>query len=188
MDSRLGGASKPDQKLGGGLGLLSVAGRPWSCRPTRVPGVSNSSPSVFTRLAARGESPVAQKMGYSHRFSQSIFIRNKALRRTKIGWQSPFFTRTHFYHGLLACFSRKFRPCSTKPVVLVGADHRVGPLPVSTCCSVRICGKGRTSTLLGGHSGPSLRAPREKSGLAAQLADFDQVAHLGARLLDHPAR
>ena len=40
-------------------------------------------------------------MGYSHRFSQSIFIRNKALRRTKIGWQSPFFTRTHFYHGLL---------------------------------------------------------------------------------------
>ena len=39
--------------------------------------------------------------GCSHRFSQSIFIRNKALRRTKIGWQSPFFTRTHFYHGLL---------------------------------------------------------------------------------------
>ena len=38
---------------------------------------------------------------YSALDTQSIFIGNKALRRTKIGWQSPFFTRTHFYHGLL---------------------------------------------------------------------------------------
>ncbi len=37
-----------------------------------------------------------------------------------------------YYQVELACFSHKFRPCSTKPVVLVGADHRVGPLPVST--------------------------------------------------------
>ena len=47
-------------------------------------------------------------MGTAIRFSQSIFIRNKALRRTKIGWQSPFFTRTHFYHGLLGYGSRSF--------------------------------------------------------------------------------
>ena len=67
---------------------------------------------------------------------------------------------------LLDRFSHKLRRFATKPVVLVGADHRVGPLPISTHCSVRICGKARTSTLLGGHSGPPLLAPREKSGLA----------------------
>ena len=49
-------------------------------------------------LAARGESP---KMGTVTDFWQSSFLRNKALRRTKIGWQSPFFVRDHFYHGLL---------------------------------------------------------------------------------------
>ena len=54
-----------------------------------------------TGCRRRTDSGACAKNGYSHRFSQSIFIRNKALRRTKIGWQSPFFTRTHFYHGLL---------------------------------------------------------------------------------------
>ncbi len=43
--------------------------------------------------------------------------------------------------GFLARFSHKFRGFATNPFVLVGADHRVGPLPISTHYSVRIVAK-----------------------------------------------
>ena len=42
-----------------------------------------------------------REKGYSHRFSRRRLIGNKALRQAKTGWQSPFFHRAHFCHGLL---------------------------------------------------------------------------------------
>ena len=77
------------------MGVLGV--KSTGKRDAMVKSVSLSD----SALAARGESPMTQKMGTATDFWQSSFLRNKALRRTKIGWQSPFFARDHFYHGLL---------------------------------------------------------------------------------------
>ena len=66
----------------------------------------------------------------------------------------------------LARISHTLRRFVTKPFLLGGGDHRLGPLRASTHRSVRIPPKDRSSTRPDSHSGPPLRAPREKSGLA----------------------
>ena len=58
-------------------------------------------PLKFSPLAARGESPVTQKMGTATDFRSPSLLETKHFDERKSDGSPHFFTPTHFYHGLL---------------------------------------------------------------------------------------
>ena len=61
----------------------------------------NRTLSGAAPLAARGESPVTQKMGTATDFRSPSLLETKHFDERKSDGSPLFFTRTYFYHGLL---------------------------------------------------------------------------------------